>query len=135
MSFDATKNVQTLDGRRARIICTDLDGDFPIAAQVTHHNGNRQLYCFSASGKVATPHASYLDLINIPEEKWRPYTKAELKLGTEVVEKSNPDHATTVGSKSSLHVWLSGATVGISYKELFDGFTHTDGTPAGVKIQ
>ena len=47
--FDPLKPVQTRDGRKARIICTDrkMDG-FPILALIPSHSGHMEhCYCFS----------------------------------------------------------------------------------------
>lgn len=71
-TFDPTKPVQTRDGRKARIICTDAtllntkkDG---IIALIT--NGDIEfLECFFKDGQKENFSKTIDDLINIPEKK------------------------------------------------------------------
>lgn len=70
MTFDPNKPVQTRDGRKVRIICTDKRGLYPIVALIsdgygescsTHSGGGK----FSINREGDDPH----DLINVPECK------------------------------------------------------------------
>lgn len=67
--FDPTKPVQTRDGRKARIICTDVRDDYyPIMALVQGCTGE---YAMSYTGDGSHHHRSHVgdlpdDLINIP---------------------------------------------------------------------
>jgi hypothetical protein len=72
MAFDLTKPVQTRDGRKARIICTDRKGDnYSIIALVTsvydgEEDEDTNMYTteglYWCDGQITD-----LDLINIPE--------------------------------------------------------------------
>lgn len=71
MVFDSSKPVQTRDGRKARIICTDAVGDYPIRYLTLSRNG-----LFETSGSATSKgwqdcdrRSEELDgdLINIPE--------------------------------------------------------------------
>jgi len=73
MTFDPTKPVQTIDGRKARIICTDRrhSSGTTIVALVESSAalpGEEVMRSYFASGRqrhdVPGPH----DLINVPEE-------------------------------------------------------------------
>lgn len=72
--FDPTKPVQTRNGRKARIICTDLTSDDgSIAAAITTLSGERVTQ-FHADGRyyVSEGMETDEDLVNIPErtEQW-----------------------------------------------------------------
>lgn len=79
MTFDPTKLVQTRDGKRARIICTDWKstGNLPISesetpiliALVEHGNGFEEICTYSKSGSYRSLENDPYDLINIPEPK------------------------------------------------------------------
>jgi hypothetical protein len=73
MTFDPTKPVQTRDGRKVRIICTDAAGPHPIVALIKVEKEGRECsHQFSKIGSYfANSIASELDLINIPERKVR----------------------------------------------------------------
>lgn len=73
MAFDPTKPVQTRDGRKARILCTDmkrLRGE-TIAAAVMCPNRDEIAISYLPNGRYL--HQSDLDhdwdLVNVPEEK------------------------------------------------------------------
>lgn len=61
--FDPSKPVQTRDGKKARIICTDRYGMYPIVVLVTE-NGQENMYTVNSTGKFG---AGEYDLVNIPE--------------------------------------------------------------------
>ena len=42
MTTDLTKPVQTADGRKVRIVCTDLAGEYPVLALVTTREGGAE---------------------------------------------------------------------------------------------
>ena len=66
MTFDPTKPVATKKGEPARILCTDLSGDQPIAAAVRSPYGET-VYQFSAGGHFLLKPGSLNDLINVDE--------------------------------------------------------------------
>lgn len=72
--FDPTKPVQTRDGRKARILCTDYihpDG-LSIVALITQPNGEESLLTYTADGRYWTPIEDHItDLVNVPVKKWR----------------------------------------------------------------
>jgi hypothetical protein len=71
MTFDPTKPVQTRDGRKARIICTDMvDERYPIVALITEETDREFPVSFTADGRIldsAREHDN--DLVNIPEKR------------------------------------------------------------------
>lgn len=77
--FDPTKPVQTRDGRKARIICTDSNYTFesnkkwPTLALVTNKsNGNELVMYFEADGTCGgAQRGGVNDLVNIPEQVFR----------------------------------------------------------------
>jgi hypothetical protein len=67
--FDPTKPVQTRDGRKARILATDLDGKWPVAAVVEESPGHWLAYSFDEDGlRKDTRRENYNHLINLPAE-------------------------------------------------------------------
>ncbi len=67
MKFDPTKPVQTRDGQKVRIICTDVKGTAPILALI--NNNTYEITCrYTEDGSFySKDNPSDLDLINIPE--------------------------------------------------------------------
>jgi len=68
MTFDPKKPVQTRDGRKVRIICTDARSAYPIIALIEMSNGGESRMSYTADGTsmYCTPSAQ---LINVPERK------------------------------------------------------------------
>ena len=67
--FDPTKPVQTRDGRKARILCTDRVCKYPIVALVTRSGSNiEDVLGFTNEGFWNVKECPD-DLINIPEKK------------------------------------------------------------------
>lgn len=63
--FDPTKPVKTRDGRKARILATDLKDDtYPIAAAVTQADGTEFVLSYMGDGKTSDPTS---DLVNLPD--------------------------------------------------------------------
>ena len=71
--FDPTKPVQTRDGRKARIVCTDnIHHKFPIVGLITERCGEEVPNLFMSSGRYHNEdEESRNDLINIPEKHVR----------------------------------------------------------------
>ena len=71
-TVDLTKPVQTRDGRKARVICTNAahtNPGFHVVALVTNEHGNEQVFPFAADGSFGDrPYP--LDLVNVPEVKF-----------------------------------------------------------------
>lgn len=69
MAIDFNKPVQTRDGRKVRVLCTDAKGDEPIIALVLYINGVEGLHRFGADGGyfAGSDQADELDLVNVPE--------------------------------------------------------------------
>lgn len=65
-TFDPTKPVQTRGGRKARIICTDREGEWPIIALVESSDGE-DVRTFDREGRWFVSANSLGDLVNIPE--------------------------------------------------------------------
>lgn len=71
MAFDPTKPVQTRDGRKARVICTDFrDPKRPIVAVITRAfaEDGEYLQTFKADGTDLSHDKSPDDLVNVPEK-------------------------------------------------------------------
>ena len=66
--IDWSKPVQTRDGCKARVICTDRKGVYPIVALVEERGSEESLYTYRVDGRWladATRPESF-DLINVP---------------------------------------------------------------------
>jgi hypothetical protein len=67
--FDPSKPVQTRDGRKARIICTDAEGVQPIVALVYEPSGvEAQMFNGNGLFHPDTSRESVCDLINVEPE-------------------------------------------------------------------
>ena len=72
--FDPSKPVQTRDGRKARIVCTDMKADHgTILALVTHRERKEyeHILFVNMNGQVLEDDLCASDLINIPERTSR----------------------------------------------------------------
>ena len=68
--IDFNKPVQTLDGRKARVLCTDLTNpEYPIAVEIIHNNLPASLIAYPEDGKFDGNRTSPADLINVPETR------------------------------------------------------------------
>lgn len=65
--LDLNKPVQTRDGRKARIICTDRDAARPIVALVAVA-GREMATARCRDGRIHPSHSHGGDLVNVPEE-------------------------------------------------------------------
>lgn len=70
MSIDWSKPVQTRDGRKVRILCTDrVGGLYPIVGLLIEGN-IENTHCWTRTGcSVVGEHGSPRDLINVPPPK------------------------------------------------------------------
>lgn len=68
--FDPTKKVQTRDGRKVRIVCTDVKSRWQIIALITNNNGRETISAYDSSGRARGREENgddhILDLINVP---------------------------------------------------------------------
>ena len=72
MSFDPTKPVQTRDGRKARILATDLIvTSYTLVGAIICSDGEERIYTFLPNGRTNNVDESRTDLINIPEKTVR----------------------------------------------------------------
>lgn len=72
MTFDPTKPVQTRDGRKARIICTDAKNKlYPVVALILWPDGEEEIETYTLEGRSCVGHERdrINDLINVPETK------------------------------------------------------------------
>jgi len=71
MAFDPTKPVQTRDGRKVRILCTDLKGREPFTIVAAHEGLNspcETVATFTSEGAIlSAAMQSQCDLVNIPQ--------------------------------------------------------------------
>ena len=64
-----SRKVVTRDGRRARIICTDMKSTtYPVVALIEDGSGYEQLFTFSKNGEYAVNESSRSDLFFAPEK-------------------------------------------------------------------
>ena len=64
-----SRKVVTRDGRRARIICTDMKSTtYPVVALIENGSGYEQLTTFSKNGEYAVNESSRSDLFFAPEK-------------------------------------------------------------------
>jgi hypothetical protein len=121
--FDPTKPVQTRDGRKARIICTDrafvsASGEsWPIIALISSGDGKEHAYYYQNDGGAPHLNAGH-SLVNIPEVKKQyrlvsfggvisVWSSAGLGLAKDMLRKTNEHNA--------------GGIVGISETIFIDG--------------
>lgn len=71
--LDLSKPVQTRDGRPARIVSTNMWGDYPIGAIITETCGKEHFETHTADGAVFTDEDSNGDLQNISERKTKTF--------------------------------------------------------------
>jgi len=81
-TFDPKKECTTRDGRKVRILCTDLDNRQPIVAVVVY-DGRESVERYSADGTYyLNGSQSCCDLVNLPEpKKWRAWKPEEVPVG------------------------------------------------------
>ena len=65
MSIDFTKPVQTKNGRKVRVLCTDAREPYPVIALIEE---TKLTGCFTSDGRDTRGAESSWDLINVPEE-------------------------------------------------------------------
>ena len=68
-SAKAGKPVCTRDGRKARIICFDKKGDYPIVALVNDYNEEEYIKNYDKFGKKFIDGETTDDLMMLPEKK------------------------------------------------------------------
>ena len=71
--FEPTKPVQTRDGRKARILCKDLNSDvYTIVAATMENNGTESVRLYTNTGQILVGKPNHdLDLVNIPKRTSR----------------------------------------------------------------
>ncbi|HEY0623149.1 hypothetical protein [Sphingomonas sp.] len=70
--FDPAKPVQTRDGRKARIIATDIKSAYPIIAAYASDSGAELVGGFTVDGRyIHSRHEHSHDLVNVPERTER----------------------------------------------------------------
>lgn len=68
--FDPTKPVQTRDGRKARIICTDMKNSYsPIVVLIAETENSESLTARAADGRCSNFTLAYGDLVNVPTKR------------------------------------------------------------------
>jgi len=66
MTIDFTKPVQTRDGRKVRILCTDRQGEKPVVGLAAERDGSDSIFAWSADGRHLHG-CPNLDLVQAPE--------------------------------------------------------------------
>lgn len=64
--IDFTKPVQTRDGKRVRILCTDATRTQPVIGTI-YEDVSDEIYTWSITGEWMTTKGTKYDLINVPE--------------------------------------------------------------------
>ena len=67
--IDLTKPVQTRDGRKVRVLCTDRLGYESVVCLITEGDGREVVACRAPGGQFLTDKESGRDLINVPEKR------------------------------------------------------------------
>lgn len=78
--IDLTKPVRTRDGRKARVVATDMNGSEgdTVLALITEPDGNEYAYEFKADGSYYCPaDPSHNDLVQAPEQRRRYFNAAD----------------------------------------------------------
>lgn len=93
----AGKPVCTRDGRKARIICFDAKGDYPIIALIDNTTREKDFH-YALSGRVHVDTESEYDLMMLPERKegWAVIRKGDIYETKELAEKELLDSRTAM---------------------------------------
>ena len=68
--IDLTKPVQTRDGLKVRVLCTNMKGRDTVAGVITDHDGTDMVDAWQADGHYNIgPEEARTDLINVPEKR------------------------------------------------------------------
>jgi len=67
--IDLTKPVQTRDGRKVRVLCTDMKSETPIVGVVTQPAGKEEACWWYADGRYSLTPGHSADLINVPDTR------------------------------------------------------------------
>lgn len=88
--FDPTKPVQTRDGRKARVVCTDAlsQGSTGILALVRTAEDDEDPYWYESDGCYLEFGERDVDLVNVPEEreKWVVFWRTQPATVTDLPE-------------------------------------------------
>lgn len=93
----ATK-VQTRDGRKARIICTDRRSVLPIVALIQEPDGTDSVYCYRVDGLSREGEGRPVDLVNVPEKRVLWINCYHNSFPTTHATMENADRKATLGS-------------------------------------
>ncbi|MDE2105110.1 MAG: hypothetical protein KGL39_48170 [Patescibacteria group bacterium] len=67
MTLDLTKPMQTRDGRKARLLASDLKSQFQLVFVITDKDGNEHVGERYADGRYSSGYDRPHDIINVPE--------------------------------------------------------------------
>ena len=110
-----SRKVVTRDGRRVRIICTDMNyKNHPIVALIAHDNGTENVYTYTKDGKWDNYESTTYDLFFAPEKDKERVT----------VERFNPNTL-----KPYDKVLVRDCNIGIWVCDLFSHFGDKDTYP------
>lgn len=106
---DLTKPVQTRDGRKARVICTDAQHpQLPVTVLVRYQDGYEYPRSYTRAGRYRVEEeSSGFDLINIPEreEVWVNFYGSEAVINAHSSRK-HADYAASGGRLARLRVTI-----------------------------
>ena len=65
MSIDWDKPVQTRNGHKVRVLCTDMKAEFPVIVLIENEEGET-LYSLDKDGRLWREKENELDIVNVP---------------------------------------------------------------------
>lgn len=71
MTIDWTKPIETMDGRPARVLATDLKNDVYPVAVVVAYGENVSVWMYTREGRLSTLQPSPSDLRNVQPQKFQ----------------------------------------------------------------
>ncbi len=80
--LDLTKPIQTRDGRKVRLLCTNKIGREPIVGLIVYSDGSEVVGTWDSHGRYFADSESVSDLVNVQEKK---KIKVEVRLVREPV--------------------------------------------------
>lgn len=69
--IDLKRPVKVKDGRKARIVCRDARGSYPVIALIEHYkSGFEEVQCYTLNGQKYVGRETDEDLVNIDETEY-----------------------------------------------------------------
>lgn len=68
--IDMSKEYKTIDGRKVKILCTDMVGDYSVVAAVFRDDGTWSTYAYTREGRFSTYIETEHDLVETEKGVW-----------------------------------------------------------------